>query len=626
MRGVAPGVGLDWDRNWDWGRGEDAAGSVRLLYPAGVADPKAAIQQALAQAGQGRLKQAIGALERMTRKRGAPAEAYHFLGLLMAQDARAEQAVFHMERASKMAPGRPQMESNFANVLAGLGRLDEAIERYRLALERDERYAPARVGLAGALLSKGAFTEAEAAARAAWGLAPDNPDAAANLASCLITTGQAHEAVDHLRAAVEALGPSIQLNTLLTAAMNYDARTTPEAHLEAHRMLGRLHAVAAKAFAERLPGLKKLDAGAERIRVGYLSADFRDHPVGMFIEPALESEESGESAVEVYCYDVTGRPDGFNTELRKKNVTWREARGADDAALAAMIRRDGIDLLVELSGHSLGHRQTALAARCAPVQASTLGYPATTGNPAVDLRLVDGLSDPAGNEAWCTERLVRLDPCAWCFSEPAHAPEVTPPPSEGTGAIAFGSFNNLAKTTPEVLATWAKLLERVPGSVLVLKNGAFFDEGTRERVGRELAGLGVDGSRLRLLEPTHDASGHLAAYADVDVALDTFPYAGTTTTCEAMWMGVPVVTLAGTLHAGRVGVSLLHAVGLDTLVAQDAQAYVQIAAGLAADGERLRELRASLRERMRGSVLMDRGAFRARLHEAYREIVREACS
>lgn len=605
------------------------------MYPAAgaeslrsvVADPKQAIQQALAQAGRGRLRPAIAALERLVSKRGAPPEAYHFLGLLMAQDGRLERGLFHLERASGMSPGRPQFESNFANVLAGIGRLDEAVGRYRAALAADGGYAPARVGLAAALLSKGELAAAEREARAGYGLAPDNPDAAANLASCLITTGRAAEAVDHLRPAIAALGPSVRLQTLLAAAMNYDERTTPEAQLEVHRMLGRLHAVAARSVGEGLPALKRLDADAGGLRVGYLSADFRDHPVAMFIEPALEVGGVPGGAVEVFVYDLTPSPDAFSARLRAHPVTWRDARGASDAELVSMIRRDGIDVLVELSGHSLGNRQTALAARAAPLQVSTLGYPATTGNPAVDVRLVDELSDPEGNEAWCTERLVRLERCAWCFSAPPGEIVVSSGVSggasgrDGAGPVRFGSFNNLAKTTPAVLDVWAAVLARVPGSTLTLKNGAFVDEETRERVGGELVGRGVERERLRLLAPTEDAAGHLAAYHDLDIALDTFPYAGTTTTCEALWMGVPVVTLAGVLHAGRVGVSLLGAVGLEELVAEDRGAYVEIAASLAADGDRLASLRATLRERMEGSVLMDRSSFCESLHAAYASMV-----
>ncbi|VAX38827.1 TPR domain protein, putative component of TonB system, partial [hydrothermal vent metagenome] len=259
----------------------------------------------------------------------------------------------------------------------------------------------------------------------------------------------------------------------------------------------------------------------------------------------------------------------------------------------------------------------------APVQITMLGYPATTGNPAIDARFVDGRSDPEGTEAWCTEQLLRLDPCAWCFSEPDHAPAVGPLPARERGCLSFGSFNNLAKTTPEVLDVWARLLARVPGSRLVLKNGAFTDEPTRARITGELVAQGIEADRLEMLAPTDDTASHMAAYAQVDIALDTFPYAGTTTTCEALWMGTPVVTLAGRLHAGRVGVSLLSAVGMEDCIASDTDRYIEIAAALAGDTEKLAARRASLRARMKVSPLMDRKAFCDQLHKAYDSLVDE---
>lgn len=592
-------------------------GSPRPRYPLRMAEPRQVIQQALAQAQTGRLGPAIAALERLVQKKGAPPEAPHFLGMLLFQDGRYEQAIFHLDRASRMAPGRAQFESNFANVLQACGRVEDALARYATAISADASYAPAHTGLAGALLVLGRLTEAQDHARRAWALAPDNPEAAANLASCLIVTGRAGEAVTHLERAIAALGPSVPLHTLLAAAMNYDAHTTPERSLDAHRMLGRLHASAARAIADALPPITRLGRSGENLRVGYLSADFRDHPVAMFIEPALETDDE----VRVFCYDTTpgsGQPMGIGA-----GVTWRDARRLTDAELVAIVRGDSIDVLVELSGHSLGHRQTALAARMAPVQVSFLGYPATTGNPSIDARIVDARSDPGGSEAWCTERLIRLNPCAWCFTAPPGAPEVATPPCRGAEPVTFGSFNNLAKTVPEVLDAWARLLARVPGSRLLLKNGAFIDRATRERVLDALVARGVEPRSVELLAPTSGAADHLAAYARIDIALDTFPYAGTTTTCEALWMGVPVVTLAGALHAGRVGVSILGVLGLDELVAGDVEGYVHAAAALAADPARRIDLRRMLRDRLRTSPLMDRAAYRARLHAAYAGLVRE---
>lgn len=574
--------------------------------------------QAIAQAERGRLGPAVAALERLVRKKGAPAEAYHFLGLLMAQDGRAEQGVYHMERACAMSPGLAKFESNLANVLAGMGRLEDAVGRYKAAAAADPAYAPARVGLAAALLQLGRLAEAEHEASAAFRSNPESSDAAANLASCLITTGRAAEAVDHLQPVIDRLGPSIKLNTLLSAAMNYDDRTTPQQQLDAHHLLGGLHAVAARTFTEDLMPMKASAPDENPLRIGFLSADFRDHPVGMFIEPVLAGLHRTGTCPEVFCYDLAANPDGVNARFRSLPVTWREVAAMDDASLVNLIRGDSIDVLVELSGHSLGHRQTALAARTAPKQVSMLGYPATTGNPAIDARIVDYQSDPARCDQWCTEQLVRLDRCAWCFTPPAEHADPAPPQRETApdGIVRFGSFNNLAKTTPRVIETWAAILKVVPGATLTLKNGAFIDEPTRDRVRQSIADRGVDPDLVITRPPTRDAAEHLAAYRDIDIALDTFPYAGTTTTCEALWMGVPVVTLAGELHAGRVGVSLLTCIGLDELIATSPAEYVDKAAALAADRGRLESLHRELRARMSRSALCDATSFCASLHAA----------
>lgn len=579
-------------------------------------DPSQVIQEALAKARAGQHRQAIASLERLVQRKGAPAEASHVLGMLLSRAGRVEQAVYHLERACASAPGRPQFESNLANVLARHGRADDAEDRYRHAIETDEAYAPAHVGLSALMLQLGRLAEAEAAARVAVELAPANAEGVANLASSLIVTGRSSEAIPILERAIADHGPSVPHNTLLAAAMHYAPGVKPEDTLRAHQTLGHLHRAAARLFADTLPPLRR-QGSSGRLRIGFLSADFRDHPVGMFIEPVLRSDERAE----VFCYDVTPAPDEASARLRAHGATWREARALGEADLAALIRGDGLDALVELAGHTIGNRQTALAARLAPVQATYLGYPATTGNPGIDARLVDSRSDPEGAESRCTERLVRLDPCAWCFSEPHASPEVVPPPALRRGFVTFGSFNNLAKTGRPVIEAWAGLLERTPRSRLALKNAAFTDAAIRERLLGEFAERGIASDRLTMLPPTPDPAAHLAAYGEIDIALDTFPYAGTTTTCEAIWMGVPVVTLAGDVHAGRVGVSILGAVGLHEWIAPDAAAYARTAADLAADPDALSRIRTGLRERVRSSPLMDRDGFRARMLDALAALV-----
>ena len=594
-----------------------------------MAHPMQAIERALAQDRAGRTGPAIAALERLCGRKGAPAEAHHFLGMLLAKVGRIDQALFHLDRARSLAPRRVQFLTNHANVLAQCGKADEAIELYACALKYDAAAGRAYVGLGSALLGMGRLGEALEAARRGVAYAPENIQAFANLASCLIVTGHSAHAVALLEEATERLGPEIALYTLLAAAMHYDNAGATRSNLDLHKDLGRLCAMQA----DRI-GLKKMSpaellrARAERkppIRVGFLSADFRDHPVASFVEPMLESDAS----ITVSCFDVTPVPDAFSrvykAQATARGVCWHDAQAASDVQLVEMVRDAQIDVLIELAGYTLGHRQVALAARMAPVQVSFLGYPSTTGNPAIDARIVDSISDPAGTDSLATEKLIRLDPCAWCYQPPTgdggqsavHGSDCARTMKESP--IIFGSFNNLAKTVPAVLDTWAAVLARVADSRLCLKNAAFVDVPTQESMREALVRRGVASERIELLGPTPDTESHLALYRRIDIALDTFAYAGTTTTCEALWMGVPVVSLAGNTHAGRVGASLLGAIGLgedagsESLVARTPEAYVNLAANLAADRDRLGQLHASLRQRMEDSKLMDRTHYRTQM-------------
>jgi predicted O-linked N-acetylglucosamine transferase (SPINDLY family) len=294
------------------------------------------------------------------------------------------------------------------------------------------------------------------------------------------------------------------------------------------------------------------------------------------------------------------------------------------ATVEALVRRRGIDVLLELGGHSGEPRLLALAGKPAPVIVTAIGYPNTTGLPAVDWRVVDAITDPPGSERLCTERLLRLDPCFLCYTPPEHAPEPAMPAADAP--VTFGSFNNAAKIGPASIALWARVLQAVPGSRLLLKSQTLSDATGRARIERRFAEAGVDASRLELIAYSKTREEHLALYGRVHVALDTTPYNGTTTTCEALWMGVPVVATLGDRHAARVSASLLHAAGHPELVATDADAFVALAAKLAQDRARLTTLRSGLRDTLRASPLCDAPAYAARFHDAIRACWRQWCA
>jgi predicted O-linked N-acetylglucosamine transferase (SPINDLY family) len=335
--------------------------------------------------------------------------------------------------------------------------------------------------------------------------------------------------------------------------------------------------------------------------------------------PFLEHHDREQ--IELFAYGEVSEPDEWTERARKQVDHWRSLANVPDAQAAELIRGDEIDILVDLAGHTNGNRLMVFARKPAPVQATYLGYPGTTGLSAMDYRITDALADPPGmTEEHHSERLIRLPNCAWCYGPDTEA-SPGPSPAAQRGHVTFGSFNNLAKVTDRMLDAWARILQAVPDSRLLLKSAGFLSMDARMRV-REtmLSKSGISEERLDIRGPEDSHQSHLLLYREMDIALDTFPYHGTTTTCEALWMGVPVISLAGQTHVSRVGVSLLNNVGLPELVAASEDEYVRIAAQLAGDAERLSSYRANLRDRMRQSRLLDAQSFSCGIEAAFRQM------
>jgi FkbM family methyltransferase len=360
------------------------------------------------------------------------------------------------------------------------------------------------------------------------------------------------------------------------------------------------------------------------LRVGFVSPDLRRHSVASFLEPILDGRDP--EALHVTCYADVERPDEVSARLRAAADRWRAIHGVPDAEVARLVRADRIDVLIDLAGHTAGNRVSLFAARLAPVQMSYLGYPNTTGLETVDWRVTDAWADPPGlTEALHSEELLRVPGGFLCFRPHPDSPQPTPAPALARGRVTFGSFNQAAKISPATLQSWAEVLRQVPGARLCLKSPAFADPPTRADFERRLVSSPLAGLPVELWGHLPDERAHLAAYGDIDIALDTWPYGGTTTTCEALWMGVPVVTLAGGSHASRVGASLLSRLGEPSLIADSRQGYVAAAVGLATDLERLAGLRASLRGLMTACGLTDGRAFAVAFGEALRRAWRFHC-
>ncbi|MCC6675890.1 MAG: tetratricopeptide repeat protein [Phycisphaerales bacterium] len=569
---------------------------------------------------QRRPDQAEAVLRQGLRVHPREAGLHHQLAIALIRQNRLEPALTAAFDAVELAPSSPGPINTLASLLHMSRRLFQAELWARKGLEIDERHAPLHNTLGTLLSEQHRIEEACAEFRRAVELQPDRYDSQVNLARLLARLGRPDEALEFMGRVAELRPDDIEMQAGYAFDLNYSDRARPAQVLEAHRRLGALYARGAGGPAA-FPNTRD---PRRRLRVAYLSADCRGHSVSYFFEPIVEHHDR--ERYEVYIYSGTQEGDAVTQRLQSYPVTWRETYELGDAALVELARRDEIDIAIDLSGLTIGNRLSAMARRIAPVQITYLGYPNTTGLATMDWRIVDAITDPPGSESLMTERPLRLPGCFLCYRPPGSAPEVAPPPALRSGSVTFGSFNNLAKTSPTAVALWSEVLKRVPGSKLVLRAkilaASIAESHLRGRFERE----GVDPARIELLDYLPGHSDHMSLYNRVDIALDTFPYHGTTTTCEAMWMGVPVVTLEGQVHAARVGSSLLHAVGCPELIARSREEFVDIAARLAGDAPALAQRRAGLRARMAGSILCDQRSFIAKFESALRDAWLDRCA
>jgi predicted O-linked N-acetylglucosamine transferase (SPINDLY family) len=496
--------------------------------------------------------------------------AWDKLGLALRAQGRHAEAVSCHEKALTLSPASPVVLSSLGTTLEQAGRLLEALDAYRRAVEA----------------------------------APEDRVALEGYANCLYKAGRLHEALPvHDR--LLALAPQAWAShSRRLMALCSDERIGARELSEAHAGFGRR--VRDCVVEQRIP---RRGSGGP-LRVGFLSSELWNHPVGRFLLPFLEHADPARE--QVFLYLDSPRKDEVVIALTAAAQATREVHGLTDSALRERVLADRLDVLVELTGHGLGNRLPLVASRLAPVQVSYLGYPCTTGFPSIDYRLVDAITDPEpGADALSTERLLRFAPTAWCYRPPAEAPA----PQRKPGPITFGCFNQVGKMGDGLLRQWGLLLESLPESRLLLKGYGLTVASYAQPLLQRLAAAGIPDSRVELRGLTPGLAEHLACYQEVDVALDTFPYGGTTTTCEALWMGVPVVTLRGDRHASRVGASLLSSIACDEWIASDWDTYRRLVLSLAArNGSQLRG--EALRERLRASPLMDEVAQSSRFWSA----------
>jgi len=525
-------------------------------------------------------------------------------------------ALFFAQRAVELEPDNPGHVLH----LAWVHRVQRQPEKALKVIERAIARIPDVVRLvdikAAVLREMNRFVDSVACARQAVARLPDDPSSLATLAGSLLNTGRAEEAVATIDHAAAVARGDLALTSSRALFLNYDPSVEPASVFEAHRAFGKL---LDSVRGTSTPNCTNDRSPTRRIRVGLASPDLRSHSVSHFIEPILEHHDR--SAIEIVVFYTNRVRDQVTARLKPLAAKWIDTDVMSDDAIASRVTSEQIDVLIELSGHTHANCLPTLHARPAPLQVTYCGYPNTTGMTQVDYRIVDSHTDPSpAAEALHTERLIRLDPCFLCFRPAPDSPEPAVAPALKNGFVTFGSFNSIQKISDGLIDAWGKVLAAVPRSRLVLKAVNFADDALRAAVAQRFVDQGIGMERLSLLKPEAVSTNHLAAYAGIDIALDPFPYNGTTTTCEALWMGVPIVSLAGRSHPGRVGLSLLNAVGHPEWVGATVGEYVGIAAGLAADVDRLAGIRAGLRGQVRGSPLVDGPAFCRRFEAAMRSI------
>jgi predicted O-linked N-acetylglucosamine transferase (SPINDLY family) len=561
-------------------------------------------------------RQAAAALALFERSIGinpANPRAFNGCGTACRALGRTGEAIVALRRAIDLHPGYVEAWSNLGNALRDAGAMDESMAAHRRAISLDPQRAEPHMELGVTLTNLRRNQEAVESYRKAIALNPALAAAHANLGAVFLAQGDLDAAADSLR---EALRLDPDLDTAYSNyhfALHYRHDVDPaETFRVARDYQERFAAPLAVAWRQH----RNSRDPRRRLRVGYVSADLRQHPLGYYLEPVLESHDR--AGFEITCYSGVTKPDAVTERLREKSDHWVEAFACDDEALAERIRADGIDILVDLSGHTAGHRLLVMARKPAPIQATWMGYLDGTGLDAIDYLITDEWTAPAAEGGrYFTETLWRLPEVYQCYRPPSYAPPVAEAPCLGSGITTFGCLNNLAKLNDAVLDTWSAILDAAPASRLLIKTNNLDDGPTLERTRERFAARGIAADRL-LLEGGAGHPEFLAAYRRIDVALDPFPYSGGLTTCEALWMGVPVVKLLDRRFLSRFGASFLAVTGLESLLAETCDDYIRIARGLASDAPRLLELRSGLRERMAASTLCRGEIFTPQLEAAYR--------
>ena len=567
----------------------------------------------------GRLEEAEQSIDRALALKPDYAEAKNNLGNVLWKLGRSQQAENCYREALALRPEYAEAHNNLGNALFDMGRLDEAEQCYRQAFALKPDYARAHCNLGHTLLKLQRVEEAERHCRRALEISPDYAEAECNLGLVLSQTGRLDEAQSCYRRAL-ALKPDFvdahyNLIFVLDLMESGSTREQQEERRRWYAQHGRTYADSA------VPHDNSADP-ERKLRIGYVSADFHLHSAYFIFAPIIRLHDR--SGCEVICYSGVKNEDDCTVAIREPADSWRSTLGLSDESLAEQIRRDRVDILVDLSGHSAGNRLLTFARKPAPVQITAWGYATGTGMQTMDYFFADPVLVPQDERGHFSEEVVDL-PCCVCYEAPGYAPPPSPLPSAAGKPFTFGCLNRIEKISGRSFRLWARILGAVPGSRILIKDSRIDDAGIREQLLRRLAGHGIGGERVCLLGNSPHAE-HLGNYAEVDLALDPYPHGGGVSSMEALWMGVPVVTLMGSTVPGRLSASILTALGAPEWIARTDEEYVQTAVNLASDRARLSRVREQLRPRMLKSIVGDVRRYTDSVERIYRSLWRRWCA
>lgn len=518
-------------------------------------------------------------------------------------------------------PSAPEPYLQLSTTLLLQRKKEEATDILRKILELRPNDPDVLYKLGKALHLQSQFDEALSFYEKALAINSDMAEVLDSMGSIFMLRGQITRAIELYRKCM-VVRPDFHLaHSDLLLAYNYSSDYDPDFVYREHLRWPEIHGLSDAPHGNH-PNTRDPE---RRLRVGYISPDFLSHPVSHFMESLIKNHNR--ERIEVYCFSDARMIDNVTTYLKKLADNWHHTKSLTDKQLVKLINSHSIDILVDLTGHTASNRLRVFTDKPAPIQVSYLGYPNTTGLTQIDYRITDEQADPKGlTDQWHTEKLVRLPGGFLCYSPTSDPPPVSSLPFYKNKYITFGSFNNLAKITSQVIRVWSKILMAEPASRLIIKNFSLGDRHTREHFRRQFERLGIKPERVDPRPPVHATKEHLKAYGEIDIALDTFPYNGTTTSCEAIWMGVPVVTIKGKTHAECVGASILHRVELTHLIAENQNEYIETALKLARDPDQLASLRGALRGKMQGSPLCNAKRMTEELENAYREMWKKWCT